>query len=430
MGILKHISLHAVSSRRIFPYRCRLINPPRDLFAPDAEPTTLIMFPPCKCFFDDLSVASRRGVQCTRVISGWMTLNPYRLREHPPRPCLRRVTVKSFNPSWFDRQQTKGNSNELAWVFFKFNIIADNPHLQLYLNTVPWYLYCLYLFFLLLLFYVPVLCFWLQAASLFASEKVFGSKALSHLFIRYKTLQYPKYASSSLLPKIKSTYFFMGYFFFFTCQHIIFQTNLRLAHSLTSAPWSSQSPENGDGSFTGRLLLLCHNSSVTAGLGETRSWHICPPSTIPLRQNINRSLNTSRRMDGSPSLRINLQQIRYSNGSFLHINSCIYGDHFGNLLPFTLEICAGSLLHPWLLSSINLIWAQKTFVFFFAVVVFRDTMLPVYWVLLIEQKALFYRWIESFPLFFLGIFLAIFHFGAYFQFTKLIPKSCDSLSRD
>lgn len=389
-----------------FPHRCRLINPPRDLFAPDAEPTALIMFPACKCFFDDLSVAPRRCVRRTRVISGWMTLNPYRLREHPPRPCLRRVTVKLFNPSWFDRQQTKGNSNELARVFSKFNIIVVNPHLQLYLNTVPCYVS---------FYYVPVLCFGHQAANLFASEKGFGNKALFHLFIWYKILKYPKYASSSLLPEIKSTYFFMGYFFFshfffLTCQHIIFRPNLRSARSLMSALWSSQSPENGDGSFPGRLLLFCHNSSVTAGLRETRSWHICPPSSIPLRQNINRSLNTSGRMDASPSLRINLQQIRYSNGSFLHINSCIYGDHFGNLLPFTLEICAGSLLHPWLLSSINLIWAQKTFIFF----VFRDTMLLVYW-FLFRAKALFYPWIESFPLFFLGIFLAIFHFGGIFN---------------
>lgn len=69
--------------------------------------------------------------------------------------------------------------------------------------------------------------------------------------------------------------------------------------------------------------------------------------------------------------RINLPQIRYSNGSFLHINSCIYGDYFGNLLSFTLEICAGSLLHPWLLSSINLIRAQIHFFF-----VFLHTMLP------------------------------------------------------
>lgn len=176
------------------------------------------MFPLCKCFFDDLSVASRRWVQCTRVINGWMTLNPHRLREQPPRPCLRWVTVKSFNPSWFNRRQTKVNSNELAWVFFKFNIIvhlqSHLPHLQLYLNTVPCCLYCLYLIFLLLSFYY-VLSFVHQAANLFASEKGFGNKAISDLYIWYKTLKYPKYAPSSLLLKIKSTYFFMGYFFFF-----------------------------------------------------------------------------------------------------------------------------------------------------------------------------------------------------------------------
>lgn len=181
-------------------------------------PTTLnpprsSCFPPCKCFFDDLSVASGRSVHWTRAISGWMTLNPYRLQEHPPRPCLRRVTAHSFNPSWSDRQQLmNGNSDELAWAFAKFNIIVVSPRLQLYLNTVPSSLCCLYLILLLLSFYyVPVLCFGHQAANLFASEKGFGNKALSHLFI---LLEYPKYASSSLLPEIKSTYFFMGYFFF------------------------------------------------------------------------------------------------------------------------------------------------------------------------------------------------------------------------
>lgn len=69
--------------------------------------------------------------------------------------------------------------------------------------------------------------------------------------------------------------------------------------------------------------------------------------------------------------RINLPQIRYSNGSFLYINSCVYRDYFGNLFAFTLEICACSLLHPWMLSSINLVRAQIDFLF-----VFLHTMLP------------------------------------------------------
>lgn len=80
---------------------------------------------------------------------------------------------------------------------------------------------------------------------------------------------------------------------------------------------------------------------------------------------MNQSINTQIwRMDGILSLRINLPQIRYSNGSVLLINSCIYWDYFGNLLAFTLESCNGSLLHPRLLCSINLIWAQRPFSLF------------------------------------------------------------------
>lgn len=71
------------------------------------------------------------------------------------------------------------------------------------------------------------------------------------------------------------------------------------------------------------LKLFCGR-----GLREAVSWHICPRSSIPLWQ----SLNTRAKgwMTAWVS-RINLPQIRYSNGSFLHINSCIYRDYFGNL---------------------------------------------------------------------------------------------------
>lgn len=80
---------------------------------------------------------------------------------------------------------------------------------------------------------------------------------------------------------------------------------------------------------------------------------------------MNQSINTQIWwMDGILSLRINLLQIRYSNGSFLRINSCIYWDYFGNLLAFTLESRNGSLLHSRLLCSINLIWAQSPFSLF------------------------------------------------------------------
>lgn len=68
--------------------------------------------------------------------------------------------------------------------------------------------------------------------------------------------------------------------------------------------------------------------------------------------------------------RINLPQIRYSNGSFLHINSCIYGDYFGNLLAFPLDVCACSLLHPWLLSIITLISTDIDFLLCFSLFYF------------------------------------------------------------
>lgn len=48
---------------------------------------------------------------------------------------------------------------------------------------------------------------------------------------------------------------------------------------------------------------------------------------------MNQSINTQTgRTNDILSLRINLRQIRYNNGSFLHINRCIYLDYFGILL--------------------------------------------------------------------------------------------------
>lgn len=105
----------------------------------------------------------------------------------------------------------------------------------------------------------------------------------------------------------------------------------RLPHLVMSARGASwcQSPSE---SFLGRLLHH-HRSCVTGGLKEAVSWHICPPSSVPLWQSKNRSLNTQAAgwMTAWVS-RNNLPQIRYSDGSFLHINSCVYGDYFGNLL--------------------------------------------------------------------------------------------------
>lgn len=75
-------------------------------------------------------------------------------------------------------------------------------------------------------------------------------------------------------------------------------------------------------------------------------------------------------MTGSVS-RINLPQIRYSNGSFLHINSCIYRDYFGNLLALALEICARSLLHPRLLSIMKLISTNIDFPLCFSLFCFQ-----------------------------------------------------------
>lgn len=74
------------------------------------------------------------------------------------------------------------------------------------------------------------------------------------------------------------------------------------------------------------------------------------------------SVRTERqdgRRSGPRSPSIHLQPIRYSNGSFLLINSCVYWDRFGNLLALTPENCPGSPAPPWLLASINLIWTQK-----------------------------------------------------------------------
>lgn len=92
------------------------------------------------------------------------------------------------------------------------------------------------------------------------------------------------------------------------------------------------------------------------------------------------------------SPRIHLQPIRYSNGSFLLINSCVHWDRFGNLLALTLENCSGSPAPPWLLASINLISAQKdperprkVLLCLF----FSDTVLPVYcFLLMLHYSAL------------------------------------------
>lgn len=150
-------------------------------------------------------------------------------------------------------------------------------------------------------------------------------------------------------------------FFFSPRNHILFRfTSFKLylkaglLHDVCQwnflLPKMGANPSSADCSMPQRSMELTHLSSRLYS---------------PLTKYKSETKHTSRRMDGSLSLRINLPQIRYSCGSFLHINSCIYRDYFGNLLAFTLEICAGSLLHPWLLSSINLVWAQRDFLSLF-----------------------------------------------------------------
>lgn len=114
-----------------------------------------------------------------------------------------------------------------------------------------------------------------------------------------------------------------------------------------------------------------------------------------------------RRSPRSP--RIHLQPIRYSNGSFLLINSCVHWDRFGNLLALTLENCSGSPAPPWLLASINLISAQKgperprkVLLCLF----FPDPVLLVYCFLLMPHYS---------ALFFFFIFWPIFSLGAIYN---------------
>lgn len=136
-----------------------------------------------------------------------------------------------------------------------------------------------------------------------------------------------------------------------TRNHILFHTLQVVLESWLAPrclPVELPVAKNGSKSFLSRLLLRLL-------LRKARRTHLSSQLYSPLTKYKLETKHTSKRMDGSLSLRINLPQIRYSCGSFLHINSCIYRDYFGNLLAFTLEICAGSLLHPWLLSSINLI---------------------------------------------------------------------------
>lgn len=72
-------------------------------------------------------------------------------------------------------------------------------------------------------------------------------------------------------------------------------------------------------------LLQHHSFCVTGGLKVAVSWHIGPPSSVSL------NTHTDGRVTARAS-RINLPQIRYSDASLRHINSCIYVDYFGNLL--------------------------------------------------------------------------------------------------